>query len=339
MNKPKSQSSYLPTPPAVDDAWWAALLADEQRYNVSENASVAKGSAEARGPSAPKGVSEPRGAFASYSTSAPEKPAALNWPQAETLYEQDETICLEVTGSNRGGLLVEGEGISGFVPLSHLVDLDPNLPESERDAALAAYEGTTLCLKIIECCPERGRVVLSQRAAQAGAGKRNFLFGSLNTGDRVFGVVTNVTDFGAFVDLGGVEGLVHVSELSWGRVHHPSDIVSVGRRLETMIINLDRERGRVALSLKRLAPNPWETAEMNYQPGQTVDAVITSVVSFGAFARLEDGLDGLIHASALSNNGGEVDPRQVLSEGQQVQVRVLHVDAHKQRLGLSLCDD
>lgn len=314
VNRPKSHQ--LQTPPAVDEAWWAALLAEEERYRSPDGL-----------PPASKGPSV-----------LPERPLEVNWPQVETLYEQDETVCLKVTGSNRGGLLVEGEGICGFVPLSHLVDLEPDLTDAARDAALAAYEGSTLCLKIIECCPERGRVVLSQRAAQAGSGKRNYLFGNLNIGDHILGTVTNVTDFGAFVDLGGVEGLVHVSELSWGRVRHPGDIVAVGRRLETLIISLDRQRGRVALSLKRLCPNPWETVEKNYLPGQTVDAVITSVVSFGAFARLEDGLDGLIHASAFSDGHDPIDPRQVLSEGQQVRVRVLHVDAHKQRLGLSLCE-
>lgn len=328
MNKPKSQTSN-PNPPAVDEAWWAALLAEEERYHPPESATQA---AKAT-PLAAKN------AFTAKNSPVPEKITNLNWPQAETLYEQDETVCLEVTGSNRGGLLVEGDGICGFVPISHLVDIDPNLDESERDEALASYLGTTLCLKIIECCPERGRVVLSQRAAQAGAGQRNYLFSNLNTGDRISGIVTNVTDFGAFIDLGGVEGLVHVSELSWGRVHHPSDIVCVGKRLETMIISLDRERGRVALSLKRLYPNPWDKAEENYLPGQLLEAVITSVVSFGAFARLEAGLDGLIHVSALSDNGSDIDPHQFLSEGQKVRVRVLHVDAHKQRLGLSLCED
>jgi small subunit ribosomal protein S1 len=308
-------------PPPVDEAWWSALLAEEERYAAADPVQAA-----AKAPPSSKAAP------------APEKQEAVNWNQAENLYLQDETICLPVTGYNRGGLLVEGEGICGFVPISHLTDVDPDLPDAQRDAVLSTYEGTTLCLKIIECCPERGRVVLSQRAAQAGAGKRNVLFGSLKPGDRVRGVVTNVTDFGVFIDLGGIEGLVHVSELSWGRVRHPGDIVQVGRQLETVIINLDRQRGRVALSLKRLCPNPWEGAEKNYVPGQLCEATITSIVAFGAFARLEEGLDGLIHASALSENGDACDPRQVLAEGQQVRVRVLHVDARKQRLGLSLCE-
>ncbi|MFZ6028102.1 MAG: 30S ribosomal protein S1 [Chloroflexota bacterium] len=315
MNKPNSRQIY--TPPAVDDAWWAALLAEEERYQPAQNI--------------PQMLKMP--------PVEAEKAIQVNWPEAEQLYLQDETICMQVTGYNRGGLLVEGEGICGFVPISHLIDIEADLTDDERDAALSAYMGATLCLKIIECCPERGRVVLSQRAALAGAGQRNYLFNKLSMGDRISGVVTNVTDFGAFIDLGGVEGLVHVSELSWGRVRHPGDIVQVGRRIETMIINVDRERGRVALSLKRLRPNPWEKAEESYLPGQVVDAVITSVVSFGAFARLEDGLDGLIHMSALNGNHAQGHASQALAEGQAVRVRVLHVDAAKQRLGLGLCNE
>lgn len=300
-------------PPTVDEGWWAALLSEEDRYQPSwSTATISKNQA------------------------ASNRSADVDWSQAKNAYQQDEVIYLQVSGYNRGGLLVEGGGLYGFVPISHLVDLDTKLGDEERDAALAAYEGTTLCLKIIECCPERGRVVLSQRAAQAGDGQRNLLFDKLSDGDHVFGCVTNVTDFGAFVDLGGVEGLIHVSELSWGRVRHPGDIVKVGQKLETMIINLDQERGRVALSLKRLHDNPWETAEEQYLPDQEVEAVITSVVSFGAFARLEDGLDGLIHVSTLNNHEEAINPRQILDVGQQVRVRILHVDAAKQRLGLSL---
>ena len=300
-------------PADIDDSWWEGLLADEERY-LRSNESI---------PPQTLDTNESR-------------QVDVDWSQAEDVYEQDRTIYLKVTGSNRGGLLVEGDDLLGFVPLSHLIDLDTELSEVERSDALEAYVGETLCLKIIECCPERGRVVLSQRAALAGSGKRLQLFDELQDGDRVTGTITNVTNFGAFVDLGGVEGLIHVSELSWGRVRHPCDIVNVGRQVETMVLNIDRERCRVALSLKRLNPNPWEYAEQHYIPGQSVDAVITSVVSFGAFARLEDGLDGLIHVSALADDNEKIDPRQLLSEGQHVRVRILHVDASHQRLGLSL---
>jgi small subunit ribosomal protein S1 len=148
--------------------------------------------------------------------------------------------------------------------------------------------------------------------------------------------VTNITEFGVFVDLGGVEGLVHVSEISWGRVHHPSDVLTLGQKVSVFVINVDPERARVGLSLKRLYPNPWETAEQRYRPGQIVEAMITSVVPFGAFARLEEGLDGLIHVSEFGAQNGAYTAGSSMREGQMILVRILHVDASRQRLGLSL---
>jgi small subunit ribosomal protein S1 len=165
------------------------------------------------------------------------------------------------------------------------------------------------------------------------------LLENLQPTERITGTVTNVTDFGVFVDLGGLEGLIHVSELSWGRVRHPIEVVNVGDQVEVHVISIDQGRQRVALSLKRMCPNPWDTAEIRYFSGQEVEAVITSVMPFGAFARLEEGLDGLIHVSEMGDGGELVKPRDVVVEGQQVQVRVLHVDSNKQRLGLSLIID
>ena len=176
-----------------------------------------------------------------------------------------------------------------------------------------------------------------QRAALAEPGSRTQLLHDLGTGDCVTGTVTNITDFGVFVDLGGVEGLIHVSELSWGRVRHPADMVAYGQQVRVHVIKVEQDRSRVALSLKRMYPNPWETAEDRYYPGQLTEAVITSIVPFGAFARLEEGLDGLIHVSEMKAADGEaLDPAAVVQEGQRIQVRVIHVDAGKQRLGLSI---
>ncbi|MGW8250214.1 MAG: 30S ribosomal protein S1, partial [Anaerolineales bacterium] len=235
---------------------------------------------------------------------------------------------------NRGGLLVSTDRLQGFVPVSHLVDLTKdNL--GEVDDWAEAYIGQSLKLKIIECDRERGRVVLSERAALAESGSRNQLLQHLQAGNCITGTVTNITDFGVFVDLGGVEGLIHVSEISWGRVRHPSDVVRYGETLKVYVIQVDQDRSRVALSLKRLSPNPWVTAEDRYYPGLVTEAVITSIVPFGAFARLEEGLDGLIHISEISHDNEHAPLDELFFEGQKVQVRVLHVDAINQRLGLS----
>ncbi len=260
--------------------------------------------------------------------------AGLDWDKALEIYGCDQTVNLLVTSFNRGGLLVNGEGLQGFVPVSHLVDAPAEV--QEVDVWLGSYLDHHLRLKIIECDPERGRVVFSERAALAEPGTRNSLLQRLHPGDHVRGVVTNITDFGVFVDLGGVEGLVHVSEISWGRVHHPGDVVFIGQQVEVHVIQVDRERARIALSLKRLYPNPWETAETRYHPGQIADAVVTSIVTFGAFARLEEGLDGLIHITEMEGDGDGDQPVEALQEGQLVRVRVLHVDGARQRLGLSL---
>jgi small subunit ribosomal protein S1 len=230
---------------------------------------------------------------------------------------------------------VAGEGLQGFVPISHLIDMPGGKTETEYEHLLSTYVGRLLTLKVIECDQERGRVVFSERAALAVPGSRNQLLHTLKPGDVTCGTVTNVTDFGIFVDLGGIEGLVHVSEISWGRVRHPSEAAQLGENLQVHVINVDRERSRVALSFKRLHANPWETAQERYAIGMETEAVITSIVQFGAFARLEEGLDGLIHISELGSADDAADSDQ-LYEGQRVQVRVLHVDASRQRLGLSL---
>lgn len=306
-----------------DEGWWSALLSEEGRYNERTTSRQVSDT--------PPNDTNP--------TATPDKQPKMDWPHIQELHGRDETVYLQVCGANRGGLLVEGDGMQGFVPVSHLVDIDLESLEDKRELQLETYVGQTLCLKVIECNPERGRVVLSQRAALAGSGQRNRLFETLKAGETVRGIVTNVTNFGAFVDLGGVEGLLHVSELSWGRVHHPSDVVTVGTEIETMIINVDKGRLRVALSLKRIHSNPWETAEERYSPGQIVDATISGVVDFGAFARLEEGLDGLIHISAMELEEYADSHRDMIQEGQPVRVRVLHVDASRQRLGLGLVQD
>jgi small subunit ribosomal protein S1 len=207
---------------------------------------------------------------------------------------------------------------------------------ADRDHDLESYVGRPLRLKVIECVPEDGRVVFSERAAQSESGKRAELFGALQPGQQVEGVVTNITDFGVFVDLGGVEGLIHISELSWGRVSHPTQIVKMGSTIDVQVLDLAPERCRVALSLKRLLSNPWQNASAEFPEGCIKPATVTSVLSYGAFARLDStGVEGLIHASEIPEAEGK-PIKEVLFEGQAVQVRVLHLDAAHQRMGLSM---
>ncbi|MEN8173060.1 MAG: S1 RNA-binding domain-containing protein [Chloroflexota bacterium] len=258
----------------------------------------------------------------------------IDWDWVLKQYQDDQILVLTVTGHNRGGLLVENSHIRGFVPLSHLVDLPEKNPHTQFNHNLDAYLGRSLDLKIIECCAENERIVLSERAALSAPGQRLELLESLTTGSIVPGQVSTVTKFGAFVDLGGVEGLIHISELSWGRVAHPSEILSPGDQIEVYIVDLDIERCRVALSTKRLLPNPWDTVDEHYHPDAVVDAVITSIVGYGAFARLHAGLDGLIHISEFE--GHPQHPGDVVTVGQQVEVRILHIDTNRQQLGLRL---
>lgn len=254
---------------------------------------------------------------------------------ARDLYESDDTVHLPVIGYNRGGLLVEARGLRGFVPVSHLVHLDDIEEEDTRCDIMESLVGRDVCLKVIEYDPERGRLVLSQRAAEAGPGKRIELLESLQPGQCVHGEVTNITPFGVFVDLGGVEGLVHVSELSWGRVRHPEDVVCCGEDLEVQVLSVDREQVRVALSVKELLPDPWQTVDERFSVGDIVSGEVTNVVKFGAFVGVEDGLEGLIHVSEMGEQA-HLEPSDVLCEGDPVRVRIIHIDAKGRRLGLSL---
>lgn len=318
------QKKKLENPmPTMDEGWWASVLADESRYAPPPPIRQA-GRPEVRNEAVGKLPPPP----------AEAKPAA-DWPQVKELYLRDQIVELTVTGHNRGGLLVEGNGLYGFVPFSHLIELAGKNDLSSRDQDLEKYTGRTLRLKVIECVPEDGRIVFSERAALAEPGKRAQLFSSLHAGERVRGVVTNITDFGVFVDLGGVEGLIHISELSWGRVVHPGQLVKIGQEIEVQVLELAPERCRVALSLKRLQPNPWDSAAAQFPEGSVLPATITTIVSYGAFARLEAGVEGLIHASEMPLAEGQ-SVKEFLSEGQSVRVRVLHVDAARQRLGLSM---
>ncbi len=297
--------------PELDEGWWASVLADEIAQSDTVKETTAK-------PTPHQNVNK------------------VDWDYVRVLYDHDEIVDLEVQGYNRGGLLVQSENIQGFVPISHLVDMPGGIDEDRRKEILAEYTGKFLKLKVIECEPSQERIVLSERAALAGEGRRKQLFLALKNGDVVSGTVTNVTEFGAFVDLGGVEGLIHVSELSWGRVQHPCEVLGIGQAIQTLVLQVSEENARVALSLKRLHSNPWEILVKRYNPGDIVPATVTTIVRYGAFARLDEGVEGLIHISSISLPAGVRDLEKLIEPGQSVQVRILHIDTERRRLGLGL---
>jgi small subunit ribosomal protein S1 len=297
--------------PEVDEGWWSSVLNDENAYceeSIEVNAQ---------------------------STTQP-MPGTLDWDAIRSHYELDEVIQLSVHGFNRGGLLVQGDGIQGFVPVSHIVDIPSNLTEEQRYEQLAAYVGKRMNLKVIECEPSCDRVVLSERAARAGEGKRKEIFGSIHPGSILSGLVTNLTDFGAFVDLGGVEGLIHVSELSWGRVDKPEKFLLVGQQVKVMVLTVNEATSRIALSMKRLTANPWEELTQKYAVGDVVEAQITSILKFGMFARLSEGVEGLIHISCIAKANDHPNLQKMFTSGQKINVRILHIDAERRRLGLGL---
>jgi small subunit ribosomal protein S1 len=258
-----------------------------------------------------------------------------DWQLAHRCFMDDEVVELAVTGYNRGGLLVQWNHLQGFVPASQLTCTSFNSDENARREELISRVGDTLALRVIEIDREQNRLILSERAAVSEEQRADALLAGLCEGDVCPGLVTNLCDFGAFVDLGGVEGLIHISELSWGRVGHPRDVLHTGQEVDVYVLNVDRAQRRIGLSLKRLLPDPWSSVEERYQVGQLVQGVITNVVSFGAFARVEDGLEGLIHISELAE-GNFLHPRNVVQEGDAVTARVVHIDSARHRLGLSL---
>ncbi len=258
-----------------------------------------------------------------------------DWQWIQESLANGEVIDGRVTGYNRGGLLVELNTLQGFVPISHLADFPRRVDARERKAELASRIGEKLSLRVIEVDREKERLVLSERLSASEGRSADDVWDRICEGDVCRGRVTNLCSFGAFIDLGGVEGLIHISEMSWGRVAHPRDVLRTGEEVEVYVLGVDREQQKIALSLKRLQPNPWNLVEERYKVGQLIEGTITNVVSFGAFARIEEGLEGLIHISELAE-GDFLHPRNVVKEGDRVTVRILDIDSTRHRLRLSL---
>lgn len=263
-----------------------------------------------------------------------------SWREIEELFQQGAVVEAPVVDYNKGGLIVDVKGVRGFVPVSQVLDLrNVTRQEGENEEvsqALASMAGRVLPLKIIEINRHRNRLILSERAAvqERRTQRKDELMDQLQPGQIRHGVVSNLTTFGAFVDLGGADGLVHVSELSYNRVNHPSEVLHVGQEVDVAVLSVDRDTKKIALSLKRALPDPWDTVEQDYRIGQVVPATITKLAKFGAFAQVREGLEGLIHLSELTDRAVQ-DAAQVVQEGEQLPVKIIHINSQRRRLGLS----
>jgi len=265
------------------------------------------------------------------------------WRAMQEQLDAGTIIEAPVIDHNKGGLIVDC-GIRGFVPISQIVDF-PRRPQNEqpRDAAqeiaekLQPYVGRKLRLKILEVNRKANRLILSEKVAlyEERREKRDELFSSLQVGQKVTGTVRSIAPFGVFIDLGGIDGLVHKSELSWNKVNNPEAGYKIGEEVEAEVIDINHERGRISLSIRRLQPDPWHSSVADMKVGDVIDGAVTKIVNFGAFVRVRDGLEGLIHISELSHQR-VVHPGDVVHEGQRLKLKVISLDSERHRLGLSL---
>jgi small subunit ribosomal protein S1 len=259
------------------------------------------------------------------------------WRIAQEQYERGDLLEAKVIDFNKGGLIVDLDGIRGFVPISQILNLkrEDTADSAETNAKLQAMVGRTLQLKIIEINRNRNRLILSERLAvqEWRTKRREELLNELQVGEVRKGTVSNLANFGAFIDLGGADGLVHISQLAWSRVNHPSEVLHIGQEVEVQVLGVDKEKKKIALSIKRAEVDPWTTVEQRYQVGQIVKGIITKIAPFGAFARIEDGVEGLIHLSELLPGQ---DPKTALHEGQELALRILRIESDRRRLGLSV---
>jgi small subunit ribosomal protein S1 len=259
-----------------------------------------------------------------------------DWLVAEKMLESGEITVRKVVGYNKGGLLADFDHLRGFIPASHIVGLPRNMNEEQRNERLQQVVGQELPVKVIEVERQRRRLVLSYRLAEREyrAGRKAQLFEELTVGAVVEGEVRSLRPFGAFVDIGGADGLLHVSEIGWTPVSHPRDVLKVGEQIQVEVLRLDPERSRIALSRKRLLSNPWESIEERYKVNDTILVTVTRVIDFGAFAQLEPGIEGLIHISELADIT-VAEPLKMVSSGDRIPVKILRIHPDRQRIGLS----
>ncbi len=259
-----------------------------------------------------------------------------SWRRLQELHEANEVIEAEVTNYNKGGLLVNLDGVRGFVPASQVTEIRGG-DEASKQADMARLIGSSLPLKVIEINRHRNRLILSER--QAVQERRDImkerLIEELSEGEVRKGRVSSICDFGAFVDIGGADGLVHLSELSWSRVRHPSEVLRIGQEVDVYVLGINSQEKKIALSIKRTQAEPWSRVAAAYEVGQLVRGTVTQLANFGAFARIEDGIEGLIHVSELVDDR-VTHPKQVVSEGDDLLLRIIRIDPQRRRMGLSL---
>lgn len=252
------------------------------------------------------------------------------WKVLEAAHEADEVVTGVINGKVKGGFTVDVEGIRAFLPGS-LVDVRP-----VRETA--HLEGRELEFKVIKLDQKRNNVVVSRRAVleRENAAEREELLASLQEGQTIKGIVKNLTDYGAFVDLGGVDGLLHITDMAWKRIKHPSEIVNVGDEIEVKVLKFDRERNRVSLGLKQLGEDPWVEITSRYPEGTRVMARVTNLTDYGCFAELEEGVEGLVHVSEMDWTNKNIHPSKVVSVGEEVEVMVLDIDEERRRISLGI---
>ncbi len=250
------------------------------------------------------------------------------WQRIEKAAEEGTPVTGSVIEVVKGGLILD-LGVRGFLPAS-LVDI-------RRVADLDEFLGQTLECRVIELNRFRNNVVLSRRAVleEERRGAREQILDRMNVGDLVTGTISNIVDFGAFVDLDGIDGLIHISELSWSHVNHPSEVLTIGQKVEVRVLDIDRDRQRISLGLKQTQKDPWQQVFENRQVNEIVHGRVTKLVSFGAFVEIEEGVEGLIHISELAQHHVE-DPSEIVRPGQEVNVKIIEIDPERRRLSLSL---
>jgi small subunit ribosomal protein S1 len=255
---------------------------------------------------------------------------ALVWDKLEGAFEQDETVEGKISGKVKGGFTVDIEDIRAFLPGS-LVDVRP-----VRDPAY--LEGKDLEFKIIKLDRRRNNIVVSRRAVVESefSAEREALLERLEEGAIVKGVVKNLTDYGAFLDLGGIDGLLHITDMAWKRVHHPSEVVEVGDELEVRVLRFDRERNRVSLGLKQLGEDPWTDLARRYPVGTRLFGTVSNITDYGCFVEIEDGVEGLVHVSEMDWTNKNVNPAKVVHTGEEVEVMVLEIDEERRRISLGM---